>query len=198
MATKHVAAEVVDDSERKTVAAIAHQEFTLKIHGPNLVGCSGVEGSGSGMFPAAANSTRPNAAMSLENVENRAASGQGPMRKTPLESLQDLPSAPPVLAVLLENAFDKLVGSLMRTRPWCSTAVVQSTDSALTEAVKPLVAGDPADAVSQAQLRHVPVTTLEVLNKMLSFEHWIGLHPRHSTSLRIELGGSVSHVPGRP
>ena len=84
----------------------------------------------------------------------------------------------------------------MRARARCPAAVMETTETALAEAVEPLIAGDPADAVAQAQLRHRPVATLEVLNKMVSFEHWIGLHPRHSASLRVELRGSVSHVPG--
>lgn len=196
MATEQVAAEVVDDSERVAVSAVAHEEFTFEIRGPDLVGSGGVEGRGSWMLPAAVASPRTDSTVTFENIEDCAACGQDRARKTLLEPLQDFSCAPSVSTVLCENVVDDLVRSLMRGRPRCTTAVLESTDSALAEAVEPLVAGYPADAVAQAQLRHRPVATFEVLNEMVPFEHWIGLHPGHSSSLRIEFGGSVSHVPG--
>ena len=74
--------------------------------------------------------------------------------------------------------------------------IVKATDAALAVAVKPLVAGDPADAVAHAQLRHRPMATLDVLNEMVSFEHGIGLQPGHPSFLPPTVGRSVSHVPG--
>jgi hypothetical protein len=196
MATEQVAAEVVDDGERVAVSTVAHEEFAFEIHGPDLIRSGGVEGRSSWMLPASVASPRTDAAVTFKNIEDRASCGPVQARKTLLEPLQDFSCAPSVSTVFCENVLNELVRSLMRARLWCTTAVVESTDSALAETVEPLVAGDPADAIAQAKLRHRPVATLEVLNKLVSFEHWIGLHPWHSTSLRIELGGSVSHVPG--
>jgi len=196
MATEQVAAEVVDDGERVAVLAVAHEELAFEIHGPDLVGSGGVEGRRAWMLPASMMSPRTDAAVAFENIEDRAACRQCPTGKTFLESLQDLSRAPSVSAVLLENALDELVRSLMGARVRRPAMIVESPDSALAEAVEPLVAGDPADAVTKAKLGHRPVATFEVLNKMVSFEHWISLHPGHSASLLGEFGGSVSHVPG--
>jgi hypothetical protein len=81
-ATKEVTTEVVDDGQGIAVETISGEELAFEIDGPNLVGCGGVEGSCSGMLPAAASSARPNAVMPLENVENRAARRQSPVGKT--------------------------------------------------------------------------------------------------------------------
>ncbi len=49
MATKQVAAEVVDDGERVAGSAVAHEELPFEIDGPNLVGRV-VKGAAPGCF----------------------------------------------------------------------------------------------------------------------------------------------------
>ena len=186
-ATQQVTTEVVDNRQGIAVETISGEELAFEIDGPNLVGSGGVEGSCSGMLPAAASSARPNAVMPLENVENRAARRQSPVGKTLLESLQDLPSAPTVPAVLVENPLDELIGSLMRARPRCPTAVVQPTDSALAEAVEPLVAGDPADAIAMAKAPSSPSCHFRCLeqNGVVRALDWSPSRPFHFPPLRV-------------
>jgi hypothetical protein len=131
MATEQVAAEVVDDGERVAVSSVAHEELAFEIHGPDLVGSGGVEGRRAWMLPAPVTSPRTDAAVAFENIEDRAACRQGQAGKTLLEPFQDLSRTPPVSTVLRENQLDELIRSLMRARPRCPTAVVQSNDSAL-------------------------------------------------------------------
>jgi hypothetical protein len=130
MATEQEAAEVIDNGERVTVLAVAHEELPFEIHGPDLVGSGGVEGRRAWMLPASVTSPRTDAAVAFENIEERAACGQDQTGKTLLEPLQDLSCTPSVSTVLRENQLDELVRSLMRARPRGPTAVVQSTDSA--------------------------------------------------------------------
>jgi hypothetical protein len=81
LAAQQVTAEVVDDGERVAVLAVA-EELPFEIDGPNLIGCGGVEGSRSGMLPAPLTSPRAEPAVAFENIEDGAACGQGPARKT--------------------------------------------------------------------------------------------------------------------
>ncbi len=70
----------------------------------------------------------------------------------------------------------------MRTRSWSSGLVVEAAGPTLPVAVQPLVAGIPADAVAHAEFGHRPMATIEIVYKMLSFEHGIGLQPGHRRS----------------
>ncbi len=76
------------------------------------------------------------------------------------------------------------VRSLVGTRSGGAALIPEASRSTLAIAVAPLLAGDPTDAVADAQLRHRPVTALEVLNELMSFEHRVGLQPGHPSPKR--------------
>lgn len=196
VAAEEIAAEVVDDGQGVAVEAIAHEELAFEVDRPDLVGSSGINWRGTRVLPTSATVSSLDPAISLEDVEDGAAGGPSAVRVTCPETLQDLSSTPSVTAVFVEYQLDELVRSLVRARSRSSALIVEAVHSTLPIAVEPFVAGDPADPVASAQLRHSPVTTLEVLNEMMSFEHRVGLQPRHPISPRSRFGESVSHVPG--
>ena len=73
VAAEQVAAEVIDHSEGIAVAPIAHAELPLEVHGPDLVGSRGTEGSGPRVLPTRAPTTGTHAAVAQEDVADRAA-----------------------------------------------------------------------------------------------------------------------------
>src|SRR4030095_6048764 len=83
---------------------------------------------------------------------------------------------------------------LMRNRARGAAPVEQPARPFVAIPIEPLVGGVAADAVSQTELRHRPVATLEVLREMMAFEHRVGLLPGHRLS--SDRGRrSVNHVP---
>ncbi len=147
------------------------------------------------MLPSPVTAARADAAVTFENVENRATSGQGPTGKAIVESLQDFSGTPSVTAILLENQLDELVWSLMRARVRCPAMMVEPAAAALLIAIEPLVARVATDTITQAQLGHRPVSVFKIVDKVSSFEHRIGLQPGHASSSH-KVGASVTHVPG--
>jgi hypothetical protein len=103
MATKQVAAEVVDDGERVAVSTVAHEELAFEINGPDLIRSGGVEGGGPWMLPSSVASPRTDAAVTFENIEYGAACGPVQARKTFLESLQNFSCPPTVSSVDTQN-----------------------------------------------------------------------------------------------
>ena len=196
VAAQEIAAEVVEDGQGVAVEAVAHEELAFEVDRPDLVGSGGINWCGTRVLPTSATVSSLDPTISLEDVEDGAAGGPGAVRVTCPKTLQDLSSTPSVAAVFVEYQLDELVRSLVRARSRSSALIVEAVHSTLPIAVEPFVARDPADPVASAQLRHRPVTALKVLNEMMSFEHRVGLQPRHSISPRNSFGGSVSHVPG--
>ena len=145
VAAEQIATEVIDKGQRVAVGPVTHAELAFEIDSPNLVGSGGVERCRAGMLPASVAAPRPDTAVPFENVEDGAAGGPVPVRKTFAESFQHLSGAPAVTAVLFQNQFHKLVRSLMGTRARCSAVVVEPTSSALPISIEPLVSGVPAD-----------------------------------------------------
>jgi hypothetical protein len=113
----------------------------------------------------------------------------------PSMRLEDLAGSPAVTAMFVEDEVDDLSGRLMRNRARGAAPVEQPARPCVAIPIEPLVSGVAADAVSQAELRHRPVATLEVLREMMAFEHRVGLLPGHRLS--SDRGRrSVNHVPG--
>lgn len=137
-ATEEIAAEVIDDGERVAVMSIAHAKVAFEINGPNLVGCGGVEGSGTGMLPTSATGTRANASVSLEDIEDGASCWPVPVGKTPAEPLENLSGTPSVARVLCQDELDELRRGLMRARPGCSAVLSEPTRTVLPIPVNPL------------------------------------------------------------
>src|SRR6267143_2180546 len=195
MTAEQVPAEVVDDGQGITVDTVAHQELPFEIDRPDLIRCGCVEGRGTRMLPTPAAAPRLGPAMALQDVEHGAARGPSPFREAGAKALQDLPCAPSVPLVLLQNKLDQLRRRLVWTGSRRPAVILESNDAALTITVEPLVTGDPTDAVPDAELAHCPVATFDVLHEALSFEHRVVLQPGHPSSSRAS-SGSVSHVPG--
>src|SRR5450432_264306 len=195
MTTEQVPAEVVDDGQGITVDTVAHQELSLEVDRPDLIRCGGVEGRGTRMLPTPAAAPRLGPAMALQDVEDRAARGPSPFREARAKALQNLPCAPSVPLVLLQNKLDQLRRCLVWAGSRRPAVILEPSHAALVVTVEPFVTSDPTDAVSDAELAHRPVATLDVLHEALSFEHRVGLQPGHPSSSRAS-SGSVSHVPG--
>src|SRR5262249_33817339 len=97
--------------------------------------------------------------------------------------------------VLLEDQLHQVSGGLVRRAPWCSAVIDKPGVSTLLVALEPLVPGDAADAVAQAQLAHRPVAANGIVNGRGSLQHGGGLPPWHRAS-SPEGEGTVNHVPG--
>src|SRR5882672_11795065 len=76
---EQVPAEVIDDRQRITVNAVAHQELPFEVDCPDLIRCGRVEGRGTRMLPVPSPSSQLGPAMPLQDVEDRAARGPGPL-----------------------------------------------------------------------------------------------------------------------
>src|SRR5882672_10812532 len=103
MAAEKVAAEMVDAGQRVAVNAVAHQELPFEVHRPDLIRCGRVEGRGTRMLPVPSPSPQLGPAMALQDVEDRAARGPGPLWQACAQALQDLPCTPSVPLVLSQN-----------------------------------------------------------------------------------------------
>jgi hypothetical protein len=182
VAAEQVAAEVIKDGQWIAVDPVAHAELALEVDGPDLVGRGRVERGGPRMLPVPAAAAMLDAVVAREDVEDGTPGGPGPLRVAGPKALQDLAGAPAKPGVFLEDALDDVGRGLVRAGARSAAVLVQPPRPALTVAVEPLVAGVPADAVAQAQLGHRPLATGEVLGKMVSFEHGIGLLPGHPFS----------------
>jgi len=182
VAREQVAAEVVDDREGIAVAPVAHAELPFEVDGPDLIGSRRAEGSGPGVLPPCAPAAGMNAAVAQQDVADRAAGGPGLIGIPLEETLTDFASAPTVTAVLLQDQLHEFG----RRRGWRGsrrTAVVEKKgDAALLVTVEPLVPGDAADAVTQAQLAHPPVAALSVVDEVSPLKHGVGLLPWHRAS----------------
>ena len=195
-ATEQVTTEVVDDGKRVAVVPVAHAEVTFEIDGPNLVGCGGVEGCGAGMLPTSSSGAGADPAIALEDIEDGASGRPVLVGKSLAESLQDLSSPPSVACVFRQDELDELSGSLMRTRPRGSAVLSKPTGTVLPVTMNPFVAGRAANTVPETKLRHRPVSADEILDKVASFQHRVGLQPGRPSSFPRGSEESVNHVPG--
>jgi hypothetical protein len=184
VAAEQTSAEVIEDGEGIAIDPVPHQELSLEVDGPDLVRRGGVEGDRTGVLPSAPGVSRPDTAVTFQDVEDGASSRPEEFRMLLVEALQDLPSPPSIPLVLLEDESDKMVRGLMRTRPGRPTVLAETWNALLHKPINPFVSGRSADTVPLAQFGHRPMAAFEIMSKMVSFKHRIGLRPWHLSSLR--------------
>ncbi len=182
LAAEEIATEVVDDGERVAVGPIAHPELALEVDGPDLVRGRGLEGRRSGMLPPPTPTPLVHLSVARQDIEDRAAGGPVALGIPCAEALEDLSGPPAESSVFLEDQRDDVGGGLMRARARGTTPIGESPQTFLLVPVEPFVAGVAADAVTEAEFRHGPRATREVLGEMMTFEHGVGLLPGHRSS----------------
>src|SRR3989304_1011487 len=182
LAAEQVAAEVIDDRQRVAVDPVPHPELALEIDRPDLIRGDRGDRHPARMFPVVPATAMPDTVVAGENVKDGAPGGPRPLRIPGLQALPNLAGPPSESGMFPQNQLDDVVGRLVWRGSRGPTVIVQSLHAMLAVAMGPLVTGVATDAVPLAELGHRPLAALEIVHKMVSFEHGIGLLPGHRFS----------------
>jgi hypothetical protein len=190
-------AEMIRDRERVAVSAIPRLELPLEVRWPHLVRADRFERSRSRVCPLLPPPALAEQSVALEDVVHRTARRPRDRGRAPSKHLQELLRSPSVLRAGRKDRLLNLGRCPMRTPVRRTASLGHPRGAGLTKAAYPLVSGWPRHTVPFAELRHRPLTTLEVLHEPQPLYRRARLHPGHLLGVNDVPGLPLTMCPGR-